>query len=179
MNSAKNPIEELIKQMSLKKPSASLDQRIERLATNRPVRSRRSANLSAARTSWRASALISVASLAVGVVLGWSLSSTHQSNDSRLDSQVTMKDAIPQLDSSETQRLSLSNTISRSIDATPSDAKTRILADQLVNTPNGDVKRVYRTATPRDFWYFDKDAREIRSITVSVPRLIVTNPSGI
>ena len=187
MNAPKNPIEDLIKQMSLKQPSQSLDQRIEGLSRHPTVSpsDRHGGGQNGpgqhGRRQYggrRYTTLVSALSLCVGIGLGWAISSAWRMS---APSKLTESPSAHALDHQGSIALRIGDAVdpSQRSNADDSKKKTRILEDRLVRTREGELKRIYRTATPRDFWYFDEESQQFQSVTISVPRVIVTTPHGI
>lgn len=185
MSSSEDPLEDLVKQMSLKKPSRSLDDRIEQLSVGSSsghfATSERDWNAS----RWYSSALVSGVSLAIGVGCGWLLAIALPFSESTSVSQPSTNGTSAEhsaVQPSELAQLPRPNEKVAANQVQPTDdgeVRTTILDEHLVSTPTGDIKRIYRATTLRDLWYFDDEADEMRNIKVTVPQFIVTNPVGI
>lgn len=181
------PIEDLIQQMSLKHPSDELDRRIAELIVEYQIKSA-SESKQTRRSRWARLATTAATFMALGLVLGFLIARdgdwrTRQSNpraeadgppvnvignSQSMNRESGSKEGPEQAGSSDAlaEQGRLDN---------EDEPRTRIVTSGLVRTPEGELKRAYRTLTAKRYVIFDPESKSFFDVEIEIPRVVLTN----
>lgn len=169
-------VEQLLRQMSLKKPSQDLDERIAELIVERRLQMQLDAKKSA-RWSWLSLLGTAASFLALGLTTGVLIAGKLQIDDTT--DQISSQNVGNAADSEE------QDTGTDSVETEPAqfesvEGRTRFVDDgRLVRNADGELVRAYRTLTPRRYLLYDTETKSFYDLEVELPRVVVTSPPEI